>query len=120
MENFDEDIAEILEVDSVNVGDLLTSFTGLEPSTPGIHKTIYDNLNALKATGLLLTSLNAHSELDAYYSSLSFDLAPHYKKFNTYINTVSAGATTQPDTTELIMTFTNGTFSKRLVYKLKK
>lgn len=114
------DIVIMETITATQYGDLLTLFTGLEPSTPGIHKTIYDNLNALKATGLLLTSLNAHSELDALYSNISFDLAPHYKKFNTYINTVSAGATTQPNTTELIMTFTNGTFSKRLVYKLNK
>jgi hypothetical protein len=101
--------------------ELLTTFTGTEPTT-GIHKTIYDNLNGIK-TGLLLNAYNDNSELDARYSDISFNLAPHYKNFNTYINTTSTfvpGATTQPDTTELIMTFTEGTFSKKLVYKLNK
>lgn len=108
-------------IDATQYGELLTTFTGTEPTT-GIHKTIYDNLNGIK-TGLLLNAYNANSELDANYSDISFNLAPHYKNFNTYINTTSTfipGATTQPDTTELIMTFANGTFSKKLVYKLNK
>ena len=108
-------------INATEYSELLTLFTGLVP-TSGLHKTIYDNLSGIN-TGLLLNAYNAHSELDAYYSSISFNLAPHYKSFNTYINTTSSfvpGTTTQPDTTELIMTFTNGTFSKRLVYKLNK
>jgi hypothetical protein len=108
-------------INATQYSELLTTFTGTEPTT-GIHKTIYDNLNGIK-TGLLLNAYNANSELDAYYSDVSFNLAPHYKNFNTYINTTSSfvpGATTQPDTTELIMTFANGTFSKKLVYKLNK
>ena len=108
-------------INATQYGELLTTFAGAEPTT-GIHKTIYDNLNGIK-TGLLLNAYNANSQLDAYYSDISFNLAPHYKNFNTYINTTSTfipGATTQPDTTELIMTFTEGTFSKKLVYKLNK
>ena len=108
-------------IDATQYSELLTTFTGTEPTT-GIHKTIYDNLNGIK-TGLLLNAYNANSELDANYSDISFNLAPHYKDFNTYINTTSSfvpGGTTQPDTTELIMTFANGAFSKKLIYKLNK
>ncbi len=108
-------------ISATQYGELLTLFSGSEP-TSGLHKTIYDNLNSIKA-GQLLDAYNNHSELDALYSNILFDLQPHYKNFNTYINTVGTfipGVSAQPDTAELIMTFANGTFSKKLVYKLNK
>jgi hypothetical protein len=103
-------------ITTTQYSELLTQFTGTEPTT-GIHKTIYDNLNSIN----LLHSYN--STQGTNYSDISFNLAPHYKNFNTYMNTISTfvpGATIQPDTTELIITFVNGTFSKKLVYKLNK
>ncbi len=103
----------------VQYSELLTTFIGTEPTT-GIHKTIYDNINNIK-TGLLLNAYNSAQSTN--YSNIYFNLVSHYKSLNSYINTAITfipGATTQPDTTELIMTFTSGAFSKKLVYKLNK
>ncbi len=93
--------------------------TGIPAS--GIHKTIYDNMNLIK-NNQLLTSYNNFSELDANYSSITVDLAPHYWKFISAISSTGfvPGVSVQPDTTEFVMTFTSGAFSKKLVYKLNK
>ena len=90
--------------------------TGI-PVAGGFHKTVYDNIITVQNNGLL-TAYNNFSQLDANYSSLTVDLAPHYWKFISAIS--STGYQSQPNTTELVITFTAGTFNKKLVYKLNK
>jgi hypothetical protein len=104
---------------------LMRTYTETSPGTgipaSGIHKTIYDNMNLIK-NNQLLTAYNNFSELDANYSSITVDLAPHYWKFISAISSTgfAPGVSVQPDTTEFVMTFTSGAFSKKLVYKLNK
>ncbi len=101
------------------------TYTETSPGTgipvSGIHKTIYDNMNLIK-NNQLLASYNNFSELDANYSSITVDLAPHYWKLISAISSTGfvPGMHVQPDTAELVMTFTSGAFSKKLVYKLNK